>query len=126
MGWQEIRFAQHMIQKHERLAERLRDYRRKQIRVSTSNNKHEFIEKFQWGGNATIAYNTLANMARTSGADEDGLGRWSWIQLEGHNNRRIRVISAYNPCHTSTSQFATVYSQQKRYIISQHKDVCPR
>ena len=114
-----------MIQKHERLAERLRDYRRKQIRVSTANNKHESIEKFQWGGTATIAYDTLANMARASRADEDGLGRWSWIQLEGHNNRRIRVISAYNPCRTPTSHFATVYSQQKRYFISKHKDVCP-
>lgn len=126
VGWQEIGLAQHMFQKHERLAERLRDYRRKQIRVSSSNNKHEAIEKFQWGGTATIAYDTLANMARSSGADEDGIGRWSWIQLEGHNNRRIRVISAYNPCRTTTSQFATVYAQQKRYWLSQHKDVCPR
>lgn len=65
-------------------------------------------------------------MARVSGADEDALGRWSWIQLEGHNNRRIRVILAYNPYHTTISQFATVYAQQKRYFLSKHKDVCSR
>lgn len=126
VGWQEIGLAQHMIQKHERLAERMRDYRRKQIRISSSNNRHESIDKFQWGGTAVIAFDTLANMTRASGADETGLGRWSWLQLEGHNNHRIRVISAYNPCRTSTKQFATVYAQHKRYFLSKYKDVCPR
>ena len=126
VGWQEIGLAQHMMQKHERLAERMRDYRRKQIRISSSNNRHESIDKFQWGGTAVIAFDTLANMTRASGADETGLGRWSWLQLEGHNNHRIRVISAYNPCRTSTKQFATVYAQHKRYFLSKYKDVCPR
>ena len=65
-------------------------------------------------------------MTRASGADETGLGRWSWLQLEGHNNRRIQVISAYNPCRTNTFQFATVYSQQKRSFLSRFQDVCPR
>ena len=125
-GWQEIGLAQHMLPKHDRLSERMRDYRRKQIRISSSNNKHESIERFQWGGTAFLAYDSLANMTRASGADEAGLGRWSWIQLEGHRNRRVRVISAYNPCRTRTTQFATVYSQQKRYFLCQNMDVCPR
>jgi len=74
VGWQEIGLAQHMIQKHERLAERMRDYHRKQIRVSSANNRHESVDKFQWGGTAVIAFDTLANMTRASGADETGLG----------------------------------------------------
>lgn len=126
VAWQEIGLAQHMIQKHERLSERLRDHRRKQIRVASSNNRHESIEKFQWGGTAVIAYDTLANMTRSSGADEDGLGRWSWLLLEGYNDRKVRVVSAYNPCRTRSTQFATVYSQQRRYFLSKHMDVCPR
>ena len=115
-----------MIQKHKQLAERLRGYRRKQISVSSSNNRHELIEKFQWGGTATIAYDTLAKMTKASGADEDGLGRWSWLQIEGHYNRHIRVILAHNPCRTPTSHFVTVYAQQKRYFLSKQKDLCPR
>jgi len=67
-----------------------------------------------------------ANMTRATGIDDTGLGRWSWLQLEGYNNRRVRVVSAYNPCRTRTHQFATVYSQQKRYFLSQGKDICPR
>ena len=78
-----------MIQKYERLDECLRDYLRKQIRDSSSNNRHKSIGKFQWDGTATIANDTLINMTRVSGADEDSLGLWSWLQLEGHNNRRI-------------------------------------
>ena len=126
VGWQEIGLSQHMLPKHERLAERMRDYRRRQIRVASSNNRHESIERFQWGGTSVIAFDTLANMSRASGADESGLGRWSWIQLEGHNNRLVRVVSAYNPCRTPTSKFATVYSQHKRYYLTKDDDRCPR
>ena len=68
-GWQEIGLAQHMMQKHERLAEHMHDCRRKQIRVSSSNNRYESIERFPWGGTAAIAFNTLANTTRFSGAD---------------------------------------------------------
>lgn len=120
VGWQEIGLAQHMLPKHERLAERIRDYRRRQIRVASSNNCYESIERFQWGGTSAIAFDALANMLRASGADESSLGRWSWIPLEGHNNRLVRVVSAYNPCCTSTSKFATVYSQHKRYYLTKN------
>ena len=109
-----------------RLVERLRDYRRNQIRYIAANNKHESIDKFQWGGTAIVAHDMLANMTRATGIDDTGLGRWSWIQLERYNNRRVRIISAYNPCRTRTHQFATVCSQQKRYFLSKGKDICPR
>ena len=69
---------------------------------------------------------TSSNISVRRDRYETGLGRWSRLQLEGHNNRRMRVISAYNPCRTSTSQFATVYAQQNRYFLSKFKDVCPR
>ena len=126
LGIQEVGLAFHMFQKHERLAERMRDYRRNQIRCVAANNKHESIDKFQWGGTAIVAYDMLANMTRATGIDDTGLGRWSWVQLEGYNNRRVRVVSAYNPCRTRTHQFATVYSQQKRYFLSKGIDICPR
>ena len=125
IGMQEIGISNHMLPKHERIAERIRDYRRSQIRVVAANNKNENIDKFQWGGTTTIAYDMLANMTRASGVDETGLGRWSCVQLEGYENKRVRVLSAYNPCRTHTHQFATVYSQQKRYFLSKKIDICP-
>ena len=125
-GWQEIGIAQHLMQRHEKLAERVRDMRHGNIRMSSSNNRIVNIEKFQYGGTAIFAYNLLSNMAYATGADDTNLGRWSWLLLEGHQGRRVRVISAYNPCRTRLNHFATVYSQQKIYFNSKNKDVCPK
>jgi len=49
-GWQEIGVAQHLMQRHKKLAERMRDIRHNNIRISSSNNSNEKIEKFQYGG----------------------------------------------------------------------------
>ena len=125
-GWQEVGVAQHMLQRHEKLAERMRDMRRKNIRMCTANNKNETIDRFQYGGTAVFAFDHISHMVRAAASDDTELGRWCWLQLEGHRGRRVRVISAYNPCRTSLHSFATVYSQQKRYFNSKHKDVCPR
>lgn len=65
-------------------------------------------------------------MTKSTGVDERGLGRWSWLMLEGHRKNKVRVISAYNPCRTQPNQLHTVYSQHKRYYLSQKKDICPR
>lgn len=65
-------------------------------------------------------------MTKSSGVDDSGLGRWSWLLLEGHRQNKVRVISAYNPCRTQPNQLHTVYSQHKRYFLSQKRDVCPR
>lgn len=115
-GWQEIGVAQHLLQRHEKLAERMRDIRHANMRISSSNNRHENIEKFQYGGTAVFAYNMVSHMIYATGSDDTNIGRWSWLLLEGHRDRRVRVISAYNPCRTQLHHFATVYSQRKRYF----------
>ena len=46
-GWQEISFANHLLPRHDRLAERLRDRRWQAVRTSTSSNTHDDIDKFQ-------------------------------------------------------------------------------
>ena len=115
-----------MLKRHERLAERLRDPRRDSMRIGSSSNKHESVDKFQYGGTAVLAYDYLSHMVRSSGADETGLGRWSFLQLEGHKGKRVRIISAYNPCRTPTHHYNTVYSQHKRYFNENKQDVCPR
>ena len=125
-GWQEVGLAQHLFQRHERLAERMRDSRRSHLRISSANNHHESMEKFQYGGTAIFAFDDLAHMIRASGADDRGLGRWSWLQFEGHRNKRVRCISAYNPCRSPLNHYSTVYSQHKRYFQEQKMDVCPR
>ena len=125
-GMQEIGLAQQLLPRHDQLVEGMRDFRRDNIGMSSANNKHENIEKMQYGGTAVFAYDLFSYMVRASGCDNTGLGRWSWLQLEGHKDRRVRVISAYNPCRTPTNHYATVYSQHKRFFNSNRQDVCPR
>lgn len=125
-GWQEIGFANHLLPRHERMSERLSDRRWKAVRTSTSTNTFDDVDKFQWGGTATVAFNIFAYMRHSSGTDESGLGRWSWILLEGHKGVRVRVITAYNPCKTRPCQLSTVYAQHRRYFLSKNNNTCPR
>ena len=72
------------MQRHEKLVERMRDMRHSHIRMSSSKNRNENIEKIQYGGTAIFAYNLLSNMVYATGADDTNLGRWSWLLLEGY------------------------------------------
>ena len=38
---------------------------------------------------------------RTYGADSTGLGRWTWVRLEGRLNTFATYISAYKPCENT-------------------------
>lgn len=46
-GWQELGFANHKFQRHEKLHERMHDNRRSAMRISTGTNKHDDVNKFQ-------------------------------------------------------------------------------
>ena len=123
---QEIVISLHMLKHQERIQERMKDYRWSKTRMSTANNKHESIDKLQFGGTVTMAVNEVAARVHASGADERGLGRWTWLLFEGHNNYKTRIISAYVPCKPATKNDATVYQQQSRYLTSQSITTCPR
>ena len=124
--WQEIGLSLHMMKHQERIQERMKDYRWTKTRITAANNKHESINKLQFGGTLTMAVNETASRVHASGADERKLGRWTWLLFEGHNNYRTRVVSAYVPCKPSKPNDATVYQQQKRYLMSQGINTCPR
>lgn len=125
-GWQEIGFANHNFKRHERMAERMRDSQWPSMMISTGTNKNEELIRFQWRGTCVMSFGLLAHMTKSSGVDDTGLGRWSWLLLEGHRGVQIRIISAYNPCKTKSSQTSTVYSQHRRYFLNRNQDVCPR
>lgn len=98
----------------------------RQFKSATSNNKREAFSVRQYGGTATIAINVSASRVTCTGADETGLGRWSWLLLEGKNDVKVRIITAYNPCKTSHKRPATVYTQHRRYFLSKNNITCPR
>ena len=54
---------------------------------------------------------------KISGNDASGLGRWSWIQLDGKDNIRTQIITAYRPCKApATSGLTTTWDQHVQYI----------
>ena len=126
IGWQETGVAFHSLPIRKRLAHRMKDIRWDKMRISSTNNKHENIETFQYGGTAVMAFNTAAHRVKSTGADETGLGRWSWILFEGKHNFRTRIISAYIPCKSSIDRHQTVYNQHRRYFHKLGILECPR
>ena len=52
----------------------------------------------QPGGVATMTIDKLSYKVAASGEDPKNLGRWTWIRLQGKNNRHLRVATLYRPC----------------------------
>ena len=116
----------HILQYNSRLNNRLRAYYR-EFYSTTSNNKHEKHTKNQRGGTCTFAVGQITYRIRTSGNDTTGMGRWSWIQIDGKDNHRTRVITAYRPCRApKNSGLTTTWDQQFRYLRKQNLPSDPR
>jgi len=115
-----------MLPHSQQLSERFQDPRWAKHRVSSTNNKHEKVEKFQYGGTAVATFDQAAHRVSSTGGDTSGLGWWSWTLFEGQNKYRTRVISAYVHCKSAENRRKTVYNQQRRYFLSQGNPECPR
>ena len=115
-----------ILQYNSRLNNRIRAFFR-EFYSSASNNKHETFNKSQRGGTCTIAVNQITHRVHRSGIDTSGMGRWSWVQIDGKNNHRTRVLSAYRPCKPpSSTGLTTTWDQQDRYIRTQGWNRDPR
>ena len=117
-GIQEVCINWSAFKSSQTMASLLR-YGAQPIRSVASHNKREdskSVGRSQRGGTVTIINEQLCSYVKDSGVDHTGLGRWSWYLLEGEPGYKTRVITAYAPCGDKTSDIATVYKQQWRYI----------
>ena len=109
-----------------RFNERMRHGPWEHIRTSTAYNRKEFTGRAQYGGTAMICFDQLAHRASGTGADNRGLGRWSWIMFRGKNNTNTRIISAYQPNVILYSEnLGSVYKQHERHLLSNNIDSDP-
>ena len=98
------------------------------LKHSKAYNKHENYKHFQRGGVTCASVGTFSQFVKDTGADETGLGRWTWILVQGRREVKTRIISAYQPClheYDKDNGFQTVYRQQSRYWQSQGVSECP-
>ena len=74
----------------------------------------------------TLGIEQITHRISGSGADERGIGRWSWLLLKGKNGTLVRVITSYQPNLTqNNSHPGSVYSQQRQYFQNNNIDNCP-
>ena len=76
---------------------------------------HEFLP----GGTCTMAVDNLSMRVVKVGEDESGLGRWSYITLEGQGGRKITFITAYRICNGTMKGARTNSMQQAKVINKQ-------
>jgi len=65
---------------------------------------------YQPGGMGVLVVNNLSHCITHSGDDPSGMGRWSWVQLQGREQFTICIVSFYHPCYLTGP--STTYQQQ--------------
>ena len=85
--------------------ERINEYL-KPVKYKISYNKHEkdLEDKYQYGGTGVMAIEKMANKVIKKGQDTAGLGRWSWVLVEGKENKKVRIVSVYRPAETNNGK----------------------
>ena len=91
----------------------------------TAHNIHEQISRSQEGVTAMMMFDNLASVVKEKGVDKSGLGRWCWMLIQGKNNHRTRLITAYQPCRCNKKANSAVYAQQRRYHRLENDFRCP-
>ena len=84
--------------------------------LGVSYNKHDpNALRNQQGGTITLVKDAAVLSTQETGADESGLGRWSWVKLAGKHKCITRVITVYCPASSGTGP-STVFSQQLSHL----------
>ena len=58
------------------------------------------------------------------GRDSSGLGRWTWMRMQGKHGHYTTIVSAYRPCRNTTDT-GSVYVQQQTYWRHKKETRCP-
>lgn len=83
IGIQEPNVNWYKCKNRDRFSERIIGPEWKFVRYSVAFNKHDNKSKQQFGGSITMGFDQITHRVSGSGADERGLGRWSWVLLKG-------------------------------------------
>ena len=77
---------------------------------------------YQPGGVCQVTVGKVAGRAGMSGSDPHGLGRWTYITLQGKEGRKVVVVTLYRLAQASQPLgHRTAYNQQFRLLRRQGK-----
>ena len=71
---------------------------------------------WNYPGGAAMTVDRICRSHHTkNGVDSSGLGRWTWMRLEGRLNTFVTYIAAYRPCRNERD-VASTWNQHVRYF----------
>lgn len=125
VGIQEPNVNWSKCKNNDKFSERMRSPEWEYVRYSLAYNKNNNQSRQQYGECITLSIDQVTHRVSGSGADERGLGRWSWILLKGKNMNKVRIITVYQPnlCRNSTNP-ASVYSQHRKFFLDHDIETC--
>jgi len=82
-----------------------------------ASSKYTTPTSYKPGGTAILARNNITAKIKTQ--TRDRMGRWASISMTTSSSRRVRIISAYQVCHTGRPGTNTVSAQQTAQIIEE-------
>jgi len=88
-------------------------------KLAVSSSKEKNDDWFQPGGTATIALDKWASRVINWGSD-DILGRWSYLEMVGQDNKRVIIASAYRVCPQEFDATANTSTAQQTRLLQQH------
>ena len=118
IGVQEHNLNLRVCTDKDRISERMKTVAWEFFKVVSGYNKHHTgSNRHLFGGTMVLTQGQFCHRVATTGADELGLSRWSWMHVKGVNKASARIISAYRPCKTTSAiRNSTVYRQQLKYF----------
>lgn len=88
-----------------------------QSRLILSSSTQKTASTYKPGGTAILTRNAIT--ARIKSHTRDRMGRWASVSIETTPTKRIRIISAYQVCHTYRRGTNTAAAQQQAQLINE-------
>ena len=89
-----------------------------QSRLILSSSTFNSTSVYKPGGTAVLARNAIT--ARIKSHTRDRMGRWTSLCIETSPRNKIRIISAYQVCHTLRQGSTTAAAQQRAQLTAEH------
>jgi len=89
--------------------------------TATSSSTEISTKSHQCGGTLQAIVGGWASRVVESGKDPSGLGRWSYTELQGRDNKRFIILSGYRVCDNQSVDMGSnnTYNQQYRLLHQQ-------
>jgi len=102
-----------LLPKTQQMAERTRGWWENAHWITSVNKCKQNPIPHQPGGTGIPVFNALSHKALKPGGDKTGLGRWSWVRLQGQSGQVLRILAAYRPRYSIgplSSHVSTTYT----------------